>query len=344
MSTTFKCFTCGAELKWSPKSQNWKCEFCDSEFDESAFKDFIEENNAQNNETQKQEETKAYNCSYCGAEVITEKDDAALFCVFCQRPVVLESQLSGEFKPQHIIPFKFDKKDAEAALKNYILKRRFLPDSFRKNIEKVTGVYLPFWIYDVQTDFDVQGTADIVTRWSDSDYEYTKTDTFSFVRKGEITFDGIPVDASTSADDKLMDSIEPFDYTQIKPFAMPYLSGFLAQKFNVSQEESFVRAKERVVKSTNSKIDSTMSNYTRVRKLTDEMNVSKNCKYALLPVWLLTALHKEKPYYFAMNGQSGKFVGNLPIDAKKVFKFSAITFLLSSIGASLLCFTAFMIK
>ena len=39
-------------------------------------------------------------------------------------------------------------------------------------------------------------------------------------------------------------------------------------------------------------------------------------KYALYPVWLLNTSWEGKQYYFAMNGQNGKFVGDLPVDKK----------------------------
>ncbi|MCI6866591.1 MAG: hypothetical protein MR871_01330, partial [Lachnospiraceae bacterium] len=41
--------------------------------------------------------------------------------------------------------------------------------------------------------------------------------------------------------------------------------------------------------------------------------------YALLPVWVLNTMYKGKLYTFAMNGQTGKFVGNLPSDKGKAF-------------------------
>jgi hypothetical protein len=37
-------------------------------------------------------------------------------------------------------------------------------------------------------------------------------------------------------------------------------------------------------------------------------------KYALLPVWILNTTWKGQKYTFAMNGQTGKLVGDLPMD------------------------------
>jgi hypothetical protein len=46
-------------------------------------------------------------------------------------------------------------------------------------------------------------------------------------------------------------------------------------------------------------------------------------KYALYPVWILNTSWDGLKYVFAMNGQTGKLVGNLPMDKNKFYAWFA---------------------
>ena len=58
--------------------------------------------------------------------------------------------------------------------------------------------------------------------------------------------------------------------------------------------------------------------------------------YALLPVWMLSTRWNGKSFLFAMNGQSGKMVGDLPTDAGKYWRtFAAIAAPAALLGTAL---------
>lgn len=346
VSKTYKCLTCGAELKWSPTAQCWQCEYCDSKFNEDDLNDITAGNEdslaADTKSTDTDDgtdngEVVTYKCSYCGAELVTTKETAATFCVYCQRPVILSNNLSGEFKPDMVLPFKNTKEDALNSFKEYIENLPFSPDNFKneENIQKITGVYIPFWLVDADLRFDVQGEGDIITHWSDNDYKYTKTDTYEFVRSGNINFCNIPADASKKTADNIMDSIEPFDFSEMVPFKMPYLSGFLAEKYDVELKDVMPRIFNRCQNTTENDVNATIS-YASVRKFINEFSITRKVpQYVLLPVWMLYTQYKDKSYVFAMNGQSGKMIGNSPISNKKVIKFGLLSFLCSSVVATI---------
>lgn len=341
-SKTYQCFTCGAELKWSPASQCWQCEYCDSQFQESDFKDAATETPADSRHEAQAVEHEGnmagYKCSYCGAEVVTTQETAATFCVYCQRPVILANNLSGEFHPDWVLPFKNTKQDALDAYKKYIKGKPFLPKDFirEETLQKITGVYIPFWLVDADIGFYVSGEGDRVTTWSDQNYRYTKTDTYQVNRRGSISFKNVPSDASQKTDDRIMESIEPFDFRQMVPFKMPYLSGFLAEKYDVPLEQVLPKINNRCYSTTHNNIASTLTGYHSVRKAVDETTITgSTSKYVLLPVWLMYTQYKGQSYIFAMNGQSGKLVGNSPIDTGKAIRFGVLTFL-CGVGISLL--------
>lgn len=348
MAETLKCLNCGGDLKWIPEKQGWVCEWCDKIHTQDELKAFTEEADAKLDTQVEEKATRevtedgvvvTYKCTYCGAEVVTTEETSATFCVYCQRPIVLESQVSGEFKPSVVLPFKHTKEKALSQFKDFLKGKRFLPDAYiaDQNIEKLTGIYIPFWLYDGDVAFDVQGEADIVTTSRQGDYRLTKTDTYRVIRKGQLGIKNIPVDASSKTPDDIMDSIEPFDFSELKKFATPYLSGFLAERYDVGRDESFGRAKTRFEGSAENKVNASLSKYGSVRKQVNNKQVKNvTAKYGLLPTWLLHSKFEEKTYTFAMNGQTSKILGNLPMDRNKMIKFGAIVFGVSGVGCAIL--------
>ena len=339
---SLKCLNCGADLLFSPALQKWKCEWCDSEFNEkdlgAGATDDSGFETVQTSQTSEplpfsKDEIKIYDCSYCGAEVVTDNVTSATFCVYCQRPLVLTTQLSGEFKPSVMIPFHNTKEQAMNIFKNYLKKKRFIPDDYKtdQNIEKLTGVYIPFWLYDGNVNFVVQGEGDIVSVRRSGDYRITRTDIYNIAREGQMQIDNIPVDASSRTPDDIMDSIEPFDFSKLDKFSSHYLSGFLAERYDEDKDKLYNRAKIRFEGSAENKIKQSLKRYTRVRRKIDRKRIDNvKSKYGLLPVWLLYSNYKNKQYIYAMNGQTDKITGNLPIDKLKVLKFWSIVFGIST--------------
>ena len=347
MPATLKCTNCGGDLQFTPELQLWKCQWCDKEHTEQDLEDFGQEAGDALNETIEVNAVHAktdegvvitYKCSYCGAEVVTAEETSATFCVYCQRPVKILSQLSGQFKPESVLPFRYTKEQALEQYKGFLKGKRFLPDSYcaDENLEKLTGVYIPFWLFDATIFFNLVGEGDIVTTSHQGDYKVTRTDTYRVVRNGQIGVKDVPVDASSKTPDDVMDSIEPYDFAGLKPVATPYLSGFLAERFDVSQEDSFRRANRRMEGSAENKIAASLTAYRQVRRQRDDKQSKwASARYALLPVWMLHSFFEEKNYLFAMNGQTGKILGNLPIDKGKAAKFVVLVFLASGAASAI---------
>ena len=231
-------------------------------------------------------------------------------------------QFSGALKPDYVIPFKLDKKAAKQALQNHYKGKKFLPKVFKdqNHIDEIKGVYVPFWLFDADADANIRYRATRIRNWSDSRYEYTETSYYNVTRQGSLSFTGVPVDGSTKMADDLMESIEPFDLSQAMDFQTAYLAGFIADKYDVDAEASIERANARIKKSTEDTFAATVDGYTTVTPVSTGINLrGGTSKYALLPVWILNTEWNGQKYTFAMNGQTGKLVGNLPCD-KSAYK------------------------
>ena len=190
---------------------------------------------------------RSYVCKSCGGEIVGDENTAATSCPFCGNPVVMMGQFSGALKPDLVIPFKMDKKAAKEGLKKHLTGKRFLPKIFKdqNHIDEIKGIYVPFWLFDTDVDAQVRYRATNIRTWSDSDYNYTETSHFMVHRGGSVGFEHVPVDGSSKMADDLMESIEPYDFSEALDFQTAYLAGYLADKYDVTAEESIERANQR---------------------------------------------------------------------------------------------------
>lgn len=258
-----------------------------------------------------------YVCTSCGGEIVGDKTTAAMTCPYCDNPVVMMGKLSGSLKPDMVIPFQLDKKAAKAALKRHYSGKRLLPKVFKdeNHIDEIKGLYVPFWLFDAGAEAHIRYKATRIRSWSDANFDYTETSFYAVTRGGSIAFADVPVDGSTKMKDDLLESIEPFDLSAAVDFRTAYLAGYLADKYDVDAEQSIQRANERIKKSTEDAFASTVHGFTTVTPEASAIQLKEGTvKYVLLPVWHLNTNWKGTTYTFAMNGQTGKLVGDLPMD------------------------------
>lgn len=340
MIQEYKCPACGGAIGFDSNIQKMKCPYCDTEYEMEALKELDEdlknENpddinwNFETNGKWQDGETDGMNvyiCKSCGGEIIGDENMAATSCPFCNNNVVIKGQFSGLLRPAYVIPFKLDKKAAIEGLKKHIKGKRLLPKVFKdqNHIEEIKGIYVPYWLFNAEVDANIRYKGVRVVSWSDSNYRYTKSSYYMISRKGNLAFERIPVDGSTKMPDDLMESIEPFNFEEAVDFQTAYMAGYLADKYDVDAEESIKRANERAKKSVEQSFLSTVNGYNTVIPEHSSMQVENGTvKYALYPVWLLNTVWNGNTYTFAMNGQTGKFVGNLPVDNGAYLKYLGI--------------------
>ena len=333
----FKCPCCGGAIGFDSTIQKMKCPYCDTEFDIETLISYDRELKNERPEdltweTQaggrwQEGETdglRSYICNSCGGEIVTDANTAAAACPYCDSPVVMTEQFAGLLKPDFVIPFQMDAKAAKAALTKHYKGKCLLPKVFKdqNHIEEIKGIYVPFWLFDAEAEADIRYRGTRVQTWSDSDYHYTRTSYYSIRSGGTLAFERVPVDGSSKMADDLMDSIEPFDFSDAVDFQTAYLAGYFADKYDVDAEQSTDRANLRVRTSTEDTFSSTVRGYASVIPEYSSIRLQNGrAKYALYPVWLLNTSWKGQRYTFAMNGQTGKFAGDLPMDKGLFWKW-----------------------
>ena len=328
-----KCHACGANLTFNPQKQKWICNYCGESYTLTDLENY--KKNESTSTSANRSKYNEYHCKNCGAQIVMDENTSVTECVYCGSSAIITERLEGAFAPKQIIPFKKTKEDALKAFSDYKKGKWFMPKEFlqQKNIQKISGIYIPFYLYDIDVNAKIHVDATKVKSWSDRSYSYTQTDYFDIVREGNMSFNQIPTDASTKFPDDIMDSIEPYDYTDLTDFNSSYIAGFLSEKYNQTLEELSQRAEKRAEKTAIDTLFKDVTGYSS-KIITDSIEKTQrktSSKYVLLPVWMLNINFNNKIYTLAMNGQTGKFIGNLPISWKSVLKFWSIVFLASSL-------------
>ena len=369
--TNYQCPACTGPLHFVGASGKLECEYCGASYDVAEIEAlYAEKEEKAAAARQAAEETRqsapsgdggawdtsgfsedwgtegdgmrAYSCPSCGAELICDENTAATSCPYCGNPTVVPGQFSGQLRPDFIIPFKLSKEDAVKALKDHYKGKILLPKRFTQenHVQKIQGIYVPFWMFDGEAEGDAHYEATRSHTYRSGDYEITETEHYDVYRAGMVNFEKIPVDASSKMPDDHMDSIEPYDYQELKPFSTAYLPGFLADKFDVTVEQCRQRADQRCEGTLSSALRNTVTGYHTCTLIHDSVNLKRGkVHYALMPVWMLNTKWKGKDFLFAMNGQTGKLVGDLPVSWGRFWSlFAAIVAPLSVLGTVLAVF------
>ena len=324
-SITYQCPNCGAGLAFDAEKQKFACEFCLSEFTEEEARAANIEESERERESAKQEyneHMREFECSSCGAHVVADESTAADFCYYCHNPVVLLGKLTGQMRPHRIIPFKYDKKEAEKRFLNYTKKKWFLPKAFfsAAQVEKISGVYYPFWVTDADTDTTMEAHATRIRKWRTGNVEYTETSNFRIHRRGDIHFEDITTSALSEADKNLLEGVLPYPSEALQEFSMPYLSGYLAKKRDIEREALSDEVRRRMNDYASALLRGTVHGYSTVSVKEMQVNIQKShWEYSLLPIWILTYRdRKDRLYTYAMNGYTGKVYGELPVSIGKL--------------------------
>ena len=365
MAVSFKCPGCAASLVFDPDKQKMTCEYCGKEISvedvigqepvlsEEAMKaedrqDAESEESAATEEEEEEEpelesaatqspdwetDSVQYVCNSCGAAVITDRNTAATFCAFCGSPAIIAERLVKERTPEYVLPFQYGREAAINGFFEWCRAGRFTPVQFvkKENVEKMTGMYVPFWLFDSEAEMSISAEGKKVTSSTTGRSTYTTTSYYNVVRRRHIEWDKIPLDGATRIDDRLMEIIEPYSYDELKPFDMRYLAGFFADKYDVPSEKLTDRLNKRLKEYIDIIFDASTKSYNTVSKKADSTCINQpQCHYALMPVWILNYKYLGKTYTFAMNGQTGKIAGEPPVSWVKLLILGMLTLTISA--------------
>lgn len=355
MSTRgYKCPSCGGSLVFSSDTQKLRCPSCDNEIDMDTVRQYAEivesveaqgdtfewDDDAERNQGEwafKEEDgRKVYTCPCCGAEVDADETTASTTCRYCDSPIILPGQVSGEYHPDVIIPFQMNEEAVKKIFREYCKGKKYLPKAFRLGykIQELSGIYVPFWLFSCRAKGTFVYDAQRLKTWQEDEYEYTQRDLYLVTRKGDMFFEHLPVNGSAEKDESYMESLEPYGIDKAVPFEEGYLSGYEALRYDVSKEECRSLAEKRIKSTFQSAMSKSVNHneyYSIFQKSSSIACTRGKTQYALLPLWTFHVKYKDKIYNYAVNGQTGKLSGDLPTDKGLYWKNALGVFAVSTV-------------
>ncbi|NLN64376.1 MAG: hypothetical protein GX144_02995 [Clostridiaceae bacterium] len=335
----FKCPGCSADLAFSVDKQSLSCPYCGNaiEISQDEYPVILEYPLETAREKASRDwggKTTVIHCDSCGAETVVNENQLTTECAFCGSIHIRNQSDEDIIKPETLLPFKIDKKEAMDKFRLWLKKHWLSPNNLKElaRAQKINGVYIPFWTYDADTHSLYtadRGTYYYVTErvWV-TDNNGKRRSEQRQVRKTRWSsksgsfrhfFDDVLVCASRTEGKNLIRRLEPFHLNELVPYKNEYLTGFLAEKYSVGLEQGFDEAKSII----QSKLTSMIRNRIvadEVRNLQIRTSYSQvTFKHILLPIWMSAYRYKGKVYKFLVNGQTGEVKGEAPISAIKVF-------------------------
>ncbi len=337
MSTiTYKCPSCAAPLTYDGSSQKMTCGSCGNEFDVDTVRQVaqIEQEDQQHESMrwQTQEETfssdeaartRQFSCSSCGAELFTDETTVATNCAFCGSPSIIPAQFTLDTRPSEIIPFLIKKDQAEKMFHDYFKDKKLIPNLFLKSrnvIDEIRMLYVPYWRFNCDADAKMTYKGTRVSMHTSGNYRITTTQHYLIRREGTLGFRDLPVDASTRLENKITESIEPFNTAQSIDFSPETLSGAQANRADVDKETCLERANVRVRSSTVDAFRQTVRGFASVIPQSSSIRfINASAMPVLYPIWHITTKKEGKTYTFAINGQTGELTCDIPWSKSKFF-------------------------
>ena len=308
----YQCKSCGGNVVYDPEKSTMHCPYCDNLDSEKVTKG-----------------TSTTQCISCGGTLVIGDFISASKCEHCGNYFIVDERVEGTYEPHLILPFKVSKEMAKMKIKEAVGKRAFIPDTFLSEalLKTMEGVYVPFWLYDYNANYDYEGKGTKVKVWTVGNTQFRETSYYSVQRNLDMEFRKLPVDASNALDDTVMDLMEPYQYDALENFQTKYMSGFYGEVYNQTAEQLEERALGKMRTDAELLLRNTISDYSSLSPVKQNLSANNQAKnYALLPLWAYTYHYNNKIYRFHINGQTGKVVGKSPISVKKAVLSCATVF------------------
>jgi len=312
------CSNCAGKLIFNPATQRLECATCGSSF----RPEDVEDKNA--DLQSKYYDTRVYVCSHCGAEVITSDTESSTFCVYCGNPAIVFNRVSQEYRPDGLVPFQITKEEAVKYIKLRFLKNPIIPKEIKSKCvsENLRGIYIPYWIVNADyTEADyIKGE---VKRGKSTETRY-------YSRAGEVQFKNIPIDGSNILNDDISRKLEPFYLEEAKDFDEDYLNGFYSNTSDLNFFDLRASTAYRCHKLFEDEVVKTIkAKNIKIMDSIYHVDIHDDPIYMMMPVWFFTFKYDNKPYTILVNGQTGKVVGTMPWQKKKVYSITISVFILT---------------
>ena len=325
-AVSFRCKSCGGEVRFNVKAQVFMCESCKTcyqpelESDSVVEKDFNIQKMLVSSDSLSG--VKTAECQSCGGEIFFSDRETAARCPMCGSAQLREDISKTIIKPDGLVPFAVDSADAQQGFRKYISKRFFAPSALKNAFEegRLEGCYIPFWTFDADAEADYAGEGGRNVKVMKDGEETTETEWFPVSGRVSKSFDDLLVCAAGENSKLMVDRLTDYDTSAVKPYSSQYLQGYLAEYRSVEAGAAFTTAKAQMDRELLSEADSeirrsyTVSRSTRIRSVFSNVT----CKSILLPLYRASYSYGGRLYDYIINGQTGAVSAKYPKSAVKI--------------------------
>jgi DNA-directed RNA polymerase subunit RPC12/RpoP len=337
----YVCPGCSAHLTFEPKEGSLVCPYCGrKEQIPSSVEDVKEQSYLEYlNQDLSQARTLAddaleVHCSSCGSVVTFTPPEVAGQCPFCGSSIVAQPKSADPVvAPGGVLPFRVAKSQAVNAIQGWLASRWLAPNALKAlaRQESIWGVYLPFWTYDAFTISHYTGERG-EHYWETETYEDTDSEGRRHTRTRQVQktrwypasgtvsrwFDDMLVPATISVSDNRLDSLQPWDLHELRPYDPSFLAGFKAQRYQIPLAGGFEHAKETMQHTIREDVRHDIGgDEQRIHNLATSYSAI-TFKHLLLPVWIGAYRFIQKTYQVLVNARTGEVQGDRPYSVWKV--------------------------
>jgi hypothetical protein len=345
----FPCPSCGADLRYAPDLDRLKCQHCGHE-------EAIPENRGPIPELDLRavergavpadaiEELRVVQCPSCGAQIEFDADLHARECPFCASPIVTDTGIQRQIKPQAQLPFLLSEEQARTEMNRWLGRLWFAPSDLRRYARAeraMQGIYVPYWTYDAETESRYAGHRGTVYHESRpmsvivNGRRQTQMQQVARIRwqpaRGRVArdFDDVLVLGSASLPKRFTDALAPWDLSALSAYEPRFLAGFRAEGYGVPVEKAYGEARAVM----NAVIEGDVrhdigGDQQRIERI--ETDVGRlTFKHVLLPVWLAAYRYRGKSFRFVVNGRTGTVQGERPWSSGKIAALIALALIVA---------------
>ncbi len=334
----FPCANCGAKLEFKPGTDCLVCPYCNHQNRISGGEQIVQELDFQQaistlHQIAEQVEHELVKCDACAAEIDRPANVTSLSCPYCGSNIVLQSHTRRAIKPKSLLPFAIDRRPAAEKVRAWLKGLWFAPSAIRRFADidgVIKGIYYPAWTYDCGTVTDYTGFRGDHYWVTVSYTAYENGKAVQRTRQEQRTrwtpawgtvqneFDDVLVLASRSLPEEYSQRLEPWDLKALTPYADGYLSGFLAESYQIDLAQGFDLAKELMAPIIDATIRGDIGG--------DEQRITSRrikfhditFKHILLPIWIGAFRFRAKLFRVLINARTGEVQGERPYSWIKI--------------------------
>ena len=364
-----KCEKCGStEISLNVETGKLRCHWCRHEQDPPKFESTVEDVSqlrgqiigvGASDAVFDEEDAITLKCTSCASEVIIETSESTQArCHWCRNTLSINNQVPNGAVPDKVLPFATKKEAARGEIEKFVNQRQFFAHPEFKQAfttENIMGVYMPYMVIDANVKAKFSGEGEVLIRtWTETrtvgsgdkkrtvTTRYYDADRYAIARDFDMTVEGLTIESnseklqhgSSNRTNNVINAIKPFDLEKSMRWDANFMTGYTAQKRDTNVEDLRGLVEVKIKDIARHQILDSVKSYDRgVRWKSESLDViGKQWKAAYFPIWLYSYQQPTKTiHYVAVNGQTLKTMGSVPIHHMKLLICSLIIGVLAAV-------------